>query len=139
MSSGSVDVIDHHNLPDDTSYKYDVEIPFEFKKEGTKLAWIEPYFGDLSLTGSVVANATRRPGPADLAWEANSVTRGWIEAATGNLYLQGQVIEDETDYSETALGGAIDFRHYNQPLAYLDSSGNFHLKGRVLSNQSATG
>ena len=133
------DVIDHHNLPDDTSYKYDVEIPFEFKRGETKLAWIEPYFGDLALTGGVVANAVGAPGAADLAWKVEGSTRGWIEAATGDLHVRGQVIQDETDFSDAALNGTIDFRHYNQPLAYLDPSGNFHLKGCVLCNQPAIG
>ena len=129
------DVIDHHQLPDDTSYKYDVEIPFEFKKNGTRLAWIEPYFGDLSLPGSIVANAAGAPGVGDLTWRVDGSTRGWIKVATGDLHVRGQVIEDEIDYSDTALAGAIDFRHYNQPVAYLDPSGNFHLKGRVLTAQ----
>ena len=129
------DVIDHHAL----DYQYDIEIPFDFEKEGTKLARIEPYFGDLSLTGTVVANAAGAPRAADLAWEVDGETRGWIEAETGDLHVRGQVIEDETDYSDTALAGATDFRHYNQPLAYLDASRNFHLKGRVLINQPAIG
>ena len=127
------DVIDHRAL----GYRYDVEIPFDFKNGGTKVARIEAYFGDLSLTGVVVENSQGNAKAADLAWKFNGTTRGWIDGKSGNLHVRGQVIENETDFSDKALAGAIDFRHYNQPLAYLDASGNFHLKGRVLKNQPA--
>ena len=130
------DMIDHHDLPDNTSYMYDVEIPFDLEKDGMKLARIEPYFGDLALTGNVLENATGGPTAADISWEIDGDTRGWIDFATGDLHVRGKVIEDETDYSDKTLVGAIDLRHLNQPLAYLDQSGNFHLKGRVLQNQS---
>ena len=125
------DVIDHRAL----DYQYDVEIPFDLEKKGTKVARIEAYFGDLSLTGTVVENSGGNAKAADLAWELNGTTLGWIDGKSGNLHIKGKVVEDETDFSDTALAGAIDFRHYNQPLAYLDVYGNFHLKGRVLINQ----
>ena len=127
------DVINHSNL----GYQYDVEIPFDFKNGATKVARIEAYFGDLSLTGTVVENSGGNAKVGDLVWKFNGTTRGWIDGKSGDLHVGGKVIEDETDFSDTALDGAIDFRHYNQPLAYLDASGNFHLKGRVLTNQPA--
>ena len=130
------DMIDHHDLPDNTSYMYDVEIPFDIEKNGSKFARIEPYFGDLALTGSIVKNANGGPTSADLSWDLDGDTRGWINFATGDLHVRGKVIENEIDYSDKTLAGAIDLRHLNQPLAYLDQSGNFHLKGRVLQNQS---
>ena len=133
------DMIDHHNLRGDTSYMYDVEIPFELEKDGMKLAWIEPYFGDLSLTGTVVENAQGSPGAADLSWEMGGVSRGWIDHKTGDLHVRGRLKEDEGDYSDSVLSDSIAVRHYNQPLAYLDPSGNFHLKGRVRRNQPPIG
>ena len=131
------DVIDHHNLSNGTGYYYDVEIPFDLEKDGTKLARIEPYFGDLSLTGTVRENANGTPAAADLAWEQGGQARGWIDVPTGDMHLRGQLVKEETNFSDAALQGAIDLRHYNQPLAYLDAAGNFHLKGRVQINQPA--
>ena len=126
------DVIDHHTL----DYQYDVEIPFDLQKEGVKLARIEPYFGDLTLRGTVKSGASGDSGPNDYVWTSNGgTTLGWIDAATGDLDLVNQLIEDETDFSDTSLKGAEVMRHYNQPLAYFDSSGNLHLKGRVQRNQ----
>ena len=130
------DVIDHHNLPNGTSYKYDVELPYEMTISGTKLAWIEPYFGDMSVTGTVVVNASGNPRASDLSWQMNGVTHGWLDSDTGNLHVRGQVIEDETDYSKNVLDRAVSLKHYNQPLAYLDQSGNFHLKGKLFTNQT---
>lgn len=131
------DVIDHHNLPNGTSYMYDVEIPFELNVSGKKLAWIEPYFGDLSLTGNIIENAGGEPGSGDLIWGLGGVSRGWLESDTGNLHLRGRLIKNETDYSNSALNDAIVLKHYNQPLGYFDRNGNFHLKGRLLNGQIA--
>ena len=128
-------VIDHHNLGDGTGYQYDVEIPYNFKKDGMKLAQIEPYFGDLNLTGQVREFASGSASPADLPFKINGSVQGWIETASGNLHLNGAIVPDETNFSDVALQGTLDFRHFNQPLAYLDSAGNLHLKGRVETNQ----
>ena len=64
------DVIDHHNLRDNTGYQYDVEIPFKLQKNNKTLAWIEPYFGDLHLTGQPRENDNGSPGLNDLAGTA---------------------------------------------------------------------
>ena len=126
------DVIDHHAL----DYQYDVEIPLDLEKEGVKLARIEPYFGDLTLGGTVRSGASGNPGPSDYGWTSNgSATLGWIDAATGDLNLANQLIEEETDFSDASLKDAEVMRHYNQPLAYFDRAGNLHLKGRVRPNQ----
>ena len=127
------DVIDHHAL----GYRYDVEIPLDLVKKGVKLAYIEPYFGDLILSGAVRSGPSGLPGPNDYVWTNNSgTTLGWIDAVTGDLNLVNQLIEDETDFSDISLKGAEVMRHYNQPLAYFDSSGDLHLKGRVQRNQA---
>ena len=130
-----VDLIDHHNLPDDTSYSYDVEIPFELETSGKTLAWIDPYFGDLSLTGNVMENTTETPQDGDLCWDQEGSTRGWVSSSKGDLHIRGRLIEDESDFSDGVLNDAIAIRHYNQPLVYLDQCGNFHLKGKLLRNQ----
>lgn len=129
------DVLDHHSLQDGTGYHYDVEIPFDLTVNGAAVARIEPYFGDLALTGQVNENSTGQPGPGDLSWEQANTVRAWIDIDTGDLHLRGQLMEGETDFSQTALQGGIDLRHYNQPLAYFDPSGNLHLKGKVETNQ----
>ena len=126
------DVIDHHAL----GYRYDVEIPLDLVKKGVKLAYIEPYFGDLILSGAVRLSPSGLPGPNDYVWtNISGTTLGWIDAVTGDLNLVNQLIEDETDFSDISLKGAEVMRHYNQPLAYFDSSGDLHLKGRVQRNQ----
>ena len=131
------DVLDHHNLQDGTGYHYDVEVPYKLEKDGASLAWIEPYFGDLNLTGEKRESTASNPGPNDLVFEMDGTARGWIEAATGDLHVRGVVMAEETDFSDAALQGAIDLRHFNQPLAYIDPAGNFHLKGVIEPNQPA--
>ena len=126
------DVIDHHSL----DYQYDVEIPLDLERDGVKLARLEPYFGDLALRGGVTLSASGDPGPRDYVWKNHAgTTLGWIDDRTGNLNVANQLIEGETDFSDTALRGAEVVRHYNQPLAYFHSSGNLHLKGNVQRNQ----
>ena len=49
--------------------------------------------------------------------------------------MRGKVIKEEKDFSDNTLQGAIALRHYNQPLAYFDTAGNFRLKGKVLKKQ----
>ena len=126
------DVIDHQSL----DYQYDVEIPLDLERDGVKLARLEPYFGDLALRGGVTLSASGDPGPRDYVWKNHAgTTLGWIDDRTGNLNVANQLIEGETDFSDTALRGAEVVRHYNQPLAYFHSSGNLHLKGNVQRNQ----
>lgn len=125
------DVINHRNL----GYEYDVEIPARLEKDGTTLAWVEPYFGDLNLTGTFHENSAGNPAAADLVFQAGGSVRGWIERANGDLHIRGGLIESERDFSNVAIQNAAVFRHFNQPLFYLKPDGNLHLKGRANTNQ----
>lgn len=125
------DLIDHHNLKDNTGYTYDIESPYVFRRENMILAQIEPYFGDLFLQGTLRENASGVPSSDDLVWGQGKEIRGWIDRRTGDLSVRGHLVENETNFSQAVLSDKEVFRHYNQPLAYVDQNGNFHLKGKV--------
>lgn len=129
------DVIDHQDLPDDSSYKYDVQIRCKLEKNGTIFAEIEPYFGDLNLTGQGIMQTGGSPGPDDLTYSVNGAVKGWITRADGNLHVRGAILQEEINFSKTALKGTNVIDHHNQPLAYFDSDGNLHLKGQIARYQ----
>ncbi len=129
------DMINRSQFPSASAYQYDVEIPYRFETGGTTLAWIEPYLGDMKLTGVAHEQSTATPSANDLTFTRNGNTLGWISAQDGDLHVSGSITENTTRFSDAILQSSTVFRHYNQPLAYFDSNGEFQLKGRIETNQ----
>lgn len=129
------DVIDHRSLRDSMGYVYDTQIPYVLRQGNEVFAWIEPFFGDLNLLGTIRENDSGGPTAGDLVLSPQGGGDAWFDANTKDLHLPGRAKERETDMRAATMNGSWIAEHYNQPLAYVKSSGDLHLKGTIRTNQ----
>ena len=117
------------------SYVYDTQIPYVLRQGNEVFAWIEPFFGDLNLLGTIREHDNGGPAAGDLVLSPQGGGDAWFNANTKDLHLPGRVKERETDMRAASMNGSWIAEHYDQPLAYVKSSGNLHLKGTIRTNQ----
>ena len=130
------DVIDHRSLPDSTGYLYDTQIPFVLRHGEEILAWIEPMFGDLNLLGTVREGDAGQPSTNALVLGAANGRSAWVDRDTKDLHLPGRIVQEEANMTVGTSAGNWVAAHYGQPLAFLQPSGDLHLKGKVHTNQA---
>jgi hypothetical protein len=122
------DVLDHGSL----GYTYDTDqtddqLTFN---QGNNLAAYVNSHGYLTIFGTLHENTLANPGPQDLKFTHDGNDVAWIEAATHDLFLRGQVFRCVPQADLAVLDG-LRIRHNDVIRGTFTSSGDLHLEGDV--------
>ncbi|MBW2990905.1 hypothetical protein KY348_04320 [Candidatus Woesearchaeota archaeon] len=96
--------------------------------------------GNMIITGQLFENSTMSPGTNDFrVTERNTdyeyVPVAWIDSDTGNLYIIGQLYEEDFFLSPTRNAFVVQNKR-NVNLAYIDRrTGDLHLKGNLIQQR----
>jgi hypothetical protein len=101
-------------------------------------------FGNIIITGELVERSTARPSSSDfrisyLAGDGQTeITTAWIDSATGNLNLVGEVFEEQFSLVPPTPDAYQVQNQKGTTLAYFDRrSGDLYLRGNVVVEKPA--
>lgn len=122
-------------LADSTEYFPDEDIFLE-NLDRVRVAKLN-MVGNLLLTGDVYQYSAGAPGARDFVIgqpdrDGNVIVSAWVDTATGDLHLRGQLIEEELNVNPPSGSYSILTKR-SIYLAYVDlSTGDMHLRGNLI-------
>ncbi|MBN2142265.1 hypothetical protein JW711_02955 [Candidatus Woesearchaeota archaeon] len=124
---------------EEDKYLKDIVAPLQDRKSST--VGRVTRFGNLVISGRVYENSAGTPGKDDfkieydttIDYEDISTTTAWIDGKSGDLYLRGQVFQEQSDLEAPQYGAYRITNNLGITLAYFDkATGNLYLRGNLV-------